>query len=118
MSIRSKLIALIVVMIMAMITLAGFTTVMANRFAHIADNLYDNAFVGVHYANKVEVGFVRMEQAHRIAGPRSSDKAEIETVLDNLDVAIERAPSAREKQLAVAVRAQIVALGQAPTWDP
>jgi signal transduction histidine kinase/ActR/RegA family two-component response regulator len=113
MSIRSKLIVLTTVMVSAMIALAAFVTVMTNRFTQIADNLYDNAFVGVHYAHKVEVGFVRFEEAHRdLKGPYATptDRAQLQSILDDLDVAIERAPTRRDKNLAVGVRTQITAL--------
>jgi signal transduction histidine kinase/ActR/RegA family two-component response regulator len=120
MGIRGKLVVLTAVMVAAMVALAGFTTYVAGSFGHIADNLYDNAFVGVHYAHKVEVGFVRLEAAHRPAGARALDaaeRAELRTI-DDLDVAIERAPTPREKKLAIAVRGQLAALGAAPRWDP
>src|ERR1700721_1166130 len=100
MSIRYRLVILTVVMIAAMIALAGFTTLTTERFTGIADNLYDNAFIGVHYAHKAEVGFVRFENSHRAVRPpyRSlEDRDAIQTILNNLDVAIERAPTEREK---------------------
>ena len=68
MSIRYKLIVLTSVMIAAMIAIATLATIMTNRFASIADSLYDRAFIGVHYAHKVEVGFVF---ASRATMPRS-----------------------------------------------
>ncbi|HEV7384805.1 MAG TPA: hypothetical protein VGN89_07985, partial [Phenylobacterium sp.] len=120
MGIRGKLVVLTAVMVAAMVALAGFTTYVAGRFGHIADNLYDNAFVGVHYAHKVEVGFVRLEHTHRGAGALGLDaaeRAELQTILDDLDVAIERAPTQREKKLAIAVRGELAALGVSPRWD-
>jgi signal transduction histidine kinase len=118
MAIRGKLIALTAVMVAAMIALAGFTTYVAGRFGHIADNLYDNAFIGVHYAHKVEVGFVRLETAHRASGALdAAERGELQAILDDLDVAIERAPTLREKKLAIALRGQLAALGASPNWD-
>ena|GEM_PF-1534976 len=121
MSIRYKLIALITLMIAAMIVLAGVATFTIGRFGQIADSLYDNAFVGVHYAHKVDVGFVRLEDSRR-AAPSGAlgvvEKDNLQNILGDLDVAIERAPTPREKQLAIAVRAQIVTLANAPAWDP
>src|SRR5580692_6717346 len=100
-------------MIAAMIALAGFTTLTTERFTGIADNLYDNAFIGVHYAHKAEVGFVRFEDSHLTVQPpyrSDGDRDAIQQILNDLDVAIERAPTAREKQLAVSVRAQVSGL--------
>jgi signal transduction histidine kinase/CheY-like chemotaxis protein len=117
MSIRYKIIAFTAIAIAAMIVSAIFTTVFTINIAHIGDNLYDNAFVGVHYSHKAEVGFVRFEAAHRAISPpflSNADKTDIQPILDDLDVAAERAPSARERRLAAAVRAQIAGLVEEP----
>jgi signal transduction histidine kinase/CheY-like chemotaxis protein len=108
-----------------MIVSAIFTAVFTIQIARIGDNLYDNAFVGVHYSHKAEVSFVRFEAARRGVGPpylSNADKSEIQPIVDDLDVAAERAPSARERRLAAAVRAQIAGLveeprGRSPTSD-
>ena len=113
MSIRYKLIVLTSVMIAAMIAIATLAIIMTNRFAIIADSLYDRGFVGVHYAHKVEVGFVRFESDHAAVRPpytSEGDHAALQTILNDLDVAIDRAPTARDRQRAVTARAQIAAL--------
>lgn len=110
-------------MIAALIAIAGVTTLMTGQFGQIADNFYDHAFVGVHYARKAEAGFIRFERAHRGSAPpyrTEADRDAIDTILDDLDVAIERAPTPREKQLAVTVRSQIAAIvdgRHAPSQD-
>jgi two-component system, sensor histidine kinase len=121
MAIRGKLIVLTAIMMAAMAALAGFTTFVDARFGHIADNLYDNAFVGVHYASKVEVGFVRLKETHRRGGLgtlSAEERADLQTILDDLDVAIERAPTPREKQLAIALRRRLAALAASSRWEP
>jgi signal transduction histidine kinase/CheY-like chemotaxis protein len=121
-SLQGKITALTGLILVSMLVLVGFTLLMTNRFSEIADNLYDNAFVGVHYAHKVEVGFVRFEQAHQDKGPpylAEDDSRAIQRILDDLDVATERAPSPRERKLATDVRVQIAALiAPAPTQAP
>jgi len=117
MSIRTKIIAFTAVTIDAMIASAIFTTVFTANIARIGDNLYDNAFIGVHYSHKAEVSFVRFEAAHRAVAPpylSNADKTDIQPIVDDLDVAAERAPSARERRLAAAVRAQIAGLVEEP----
>jgi signal transduction histidine kinase/ActR/RegA family two-component response regulator len=112
-SIRYKLIVLTSVMIAAMIAIATLATIMTNRFATIADSLYDRAFIGVHYAHKVEVGFARFESDHAAVRPpytSEGDRAALQTILNDLDVAIDRAPTARDRQRAVTAREQIAAL--------
>jgi len=121
MAIRGKLIVLTAIMMAAMVALAAFTAFVEGRFGHIADNLYDNAFVGVHYASKVEVGFVRLKETHRRGGLgtlSAEERADLQTILDDLNVAIERAPTPREKQLAVTLRQQLVALAASSHWEP
>src|SRR3569623_2483535 len=119
MSLQAKIIALTGAILTAMLVRAVAMLLTAGRFSRIADNLYDNAFVGVHYAHKVEVGFVRFESAHPLGRPMTwtpDDAKAVEGMLDNLDIAIERAPSQHERQLALKVRAQIAPLrdGAAP----
>src|SRR3954451_1701542 len=113
MSLQYKIVSLTGAILAAMLVLAGAVGLAQDRFGRIADNLYDNAFVGVHYAHKVEVGFVRFEQAHQDKAPpylAGADSRPIQRILDDLDVATERAPSPRERKLATDVRVQIAAL--------
>ena len=113
MTLQLKIITLTGVVLAAMLLLAAGVLLTADRFGEIADNLYDNAFVGVHYAHKVEVGFVRFESAHpagRTMTWTASDTQALGAMLDNLDIAIERAPSERERLLAQKVRRQLAPL--------
>ena len=113
MTLQLKIITLTGVVLTAMLVLAAGVLLTADRFGEIADNLYDNAFVGVHYAHKVEVGFVRFESAHpagRMMTWTASDTQALGAMLDNLDIAIERAPSDRERVLAQKVRRQLAPL--------
>src|SRR3954452_23835283 len=113
MSLQYKIVSLTGAILAAMLVLAGAVGLAQDRFGRIADNLYDNAFVGVHYAHKVEVGFVRFEAAHQgRTGGRwtEADVKAMQPLLDDLDVAIERAPSPRERVLAQQLRVRISAL--------
>ncbi len=103
------------------LALAGATAVLAGQFGAIADNLYDNAFVGVHYAHKVEAGFLRLQEHRGVVGvmPVTNDeKANLAVIIDDLDVAIERAPTVRERALAQAARADLLALATGSKWEP
>ena len=113
MSIRYKLFLMTGVMIAALIAIGCVTMLMTGQLGQIADNLYDRAFVGVHYAHKVEAGFIRFESAHQGVAPpyrTDADREAIDTILDDLEVAIERAPTPHEQQLAISVRSQIAGL--------
>jgi hypothetical protein len=110
MTLQHKIIGLTGTVLLSMLALAAAVFLAADRFGLIADNLYDNAFVGVHYAHKVETDFVRFESAHPSDRPMvwtAADERAIAAMIDNLDIAIERAPSPRERQLAVTVRATL-----------
>jgi signal transduction histidine kinase len=75
----------------------------------------------VHYAHKVEVGFVRLEDAHRrshLSTLSTAERTELQTILDDLDVAIERAPTSRERQLAITLRQRLSALAASSRWEP
>ena len=80
------------------------------EFSGVADKLYDDAFVGVHYAHKVEVNFVRFELSHKDSPPPyvgADDAKALRLILEDLDVAIERAPGETPKVLATEARASI-----------
>jgi len=121
MSLRAKITLLSIMLMLSVFVLAAMSLLLRNEFSGIADRLYDNAFVGVNYAHKVQLKFVRFEAAHKVLkAPLQdpADRAAVEDILNNLDVAIERAPGARPRQLANAARADIAALLAPGATDP
>ena len=115
MSIRTKISLLSIVAAISVLGMALLALEERQQFSSLAEDLYDKAFVGVHYAHKVELQFVRFEADHEGVKPpytRPADKEALGDILDNLDVTIERAPSVRGKTLAKSVRADIVSLMQ------
>lgn len=81
-----------------------------NDLSTTAINMYDKAFVGVDYAHKVQTLFVRFMASHEYDDSAYSDdasKAQIQTILDNMDVVIERSMSEKNRNLAKEIRTQI-----------
>ncbi len=99
--IRTKIIASCAMLFICVALFCGSVILMSGKLGDMALGLYDNAFVGVNYAYKVQIAFVRLEGQHTNADvPLTSDddKSAIAAMLNNLDVANERATSERERE--------------------
>jgi methyl-accepting chemotaxis protein len=77
-------------------------------------NVYDTAFISTNYIHLAQVSFQHYVD-QRLSGAALADGSkageDIENVLNNLDVAIERSDSVRSRDLGKELRAKIVALG-------
>ncbi len=85
------------------------TTVMvlSSQLGEVALNLYDKAFVSVHYAYKVQTSFVELKGRHTDADvpfKADDDLAAVTGMLNNLDVAMDRSVTDKERSLVTAVR--------------
>jgi methyl-accepting chemotaxis protein len=84
-------------------------------------NVYDTAFISTNYIHLAQVSFQhyvdqRLSGAALADGSKSGE--DLENVLNNLDVAIERSDSARVRDIGKEVRSKIAALGgEADTAD-
>ena len=113
MSLRAKITLISMLAMVSTLVLTLLTLYIRAEFSEAADQLYDKAFVGVHYAHTVESKFIRFADAHRDIPPpyrKQGDVASLRSILDDMDVAIERAPSDPSKTLATAAKASISAL--------
>jgi len=87
----------------------------------IAIDTYDKAFEGVDYAHKVQTAFVRFADAHKAAGATFADDAshaQVQKILDNLDVMIDRAMDDKSRELSKSLRVDIAALMKLPANAP
>jgi methyl-accepting chemotaxis protein len=76
-----------------------------------AVNVYDTAFVSTNYIHSADVAFQHYSDERLSATEDLVKTAEIlDTVLNNLDVAIERADSTRSRDMAVAARSHVAEL--------
>lgn len=112
-NIRAKIIACCVVLLLCVAGFSGSVIFMSSQLGNMALALYDNAFVAVNYAYKVQVAFVRLKGPHTDADvpfTADDDTAEITSMLNNLDVANERATTPKEHEAAAAARAALASL--------
>jgi signal transduction histidine kinase/DNA-binding response OmpR family regulator/HPt (histidine-containing phosphotransfer) domain-containing protein len=100
------------------LALGIFTGRQQRELGALAVDTYDNALIGVNYARKVQTDFVRLSAAS--ADPAKlldSERArtELQTLLQDMDVAIDRAISEIGRREAQAIRSMVEALnGAAP----
>lgn len=128
MPIRLQLFLASLAYVALMMGIAWFSHVQLERSANaivslakVAVDIYDKAFVSVNYAHKVQTEFVRYEAAHEGANASFSDgasRAEVQKVLDNLDVTIEHAMTDKDRDSAREVRVSIAALLSLPATAP
>jgi methyl-accepting chemotaxis protein len=104
--------------------MGGFSAAMVALNAQMGDmaiNLYDKTFVGMHYADKVQTAFVRLEGRHTDADlplTQDDDTAAIASMLNDLDVAADRAATPKQKTGVATAKADLQALiSTAPTPD-
>ena len=72
-------------------------------------DVYDRAFISANYIHLAQIAFQRYVDARVSASPQAESQDTLGSVLDNLDVAIERADSQHSRDLAVAARRIIAA---------
>jgi methyl-accepting chemotaxis protein len=111
MSISHKISAVCLLMLMSIIGLASVSMTLNLQLGHESLELYDKAFVGVHYAQNVQTGFARVEGRHPdVPLTTDDDIAAVKSVIDDLDVALDRASNDKERTMARAARAALSAL--------
>ncbi len=122
MSISHKVSAICLMMLISIIGLASVSLVLNLQLGREALELYDKAFVGVHYAQNVQTGFARVEGRYpSVPLTGDDDVAAVKSALDDLDVAKDRASNDKERSMAGDARTSLNALidpafsGERPT---
>lgn len=118
MSIRLKLLLAALAYLSITVAVGLFTRQQEHELSDLAISIYDNVVKGVDYTHKTQTGFVRFAAVHKgpTAPPMDDEaKAQLGTVIDNLDVAIEGAMTEKTRDKAKAVRARISELHDLPT---
>jgi methyl-accepting chemotaxis protein len=113
-SFRLRIRAGAIILLMVNVAVGLFARQQQHATIDYALGIYDSAFISTNYIHLAQVSF--QHYADERLGAAASDgrsKAgdDLENVLDNLDVAIERSDSPRERDIARALRAKIAALG-------
>jgi diguanylate cyclase (GGDEF)-like protein len=84
-------------------------------------NIYDTAFISTNYVSLAQIAFQHyIDERSRATGPTQNSKVDelLETVLDDMDVAIERSASPVARTEATEIRADIVDLLNPATAAP
>jgi len=113
MSIRFKVLIVCMGFIIITVCVGVFSHNQEINLGKLALNIYDEAFVGVNYAHKSQSAFIRFMGTHDSkdsAVITKLDGAQFGRLVDNLDIAIERAMSDKGRDLAKKIRAQIITL--------
>jgi methyl-accepting chemotaxis protein len=117
MSIRLRIVGACLLFVLIMSGLGLFARSLESKMSNLAISIYDNAFIGVNYTHIVQTGFVRFagERGHA-SGAALDDAArtQIGKLIDNLDVANERAMSDKSRALAKSIRDRLTAMRSGP----
>ncbi len=111
MKLSQKIIGISAVMLTSISALAGVAIWLNATLGHDALDLYDKAFVGVHYAHKVQTSFATLKgTSPALPLTADDDVGAVNAMLNNLDVVIERASNDEERTLARAARKDMASL--------
>ncbi|HUJ79838.1 MAG TPA: methyl-accepting chemotaxis protein [Nitrospiria bacterium] len=122
MSIRLKMFSACAVFLAAFAALGWFSYSQQNalsmatktaqtKLSDVAKEIYDKAFMGVNYVRKSQLDWekflVMYEKTHAMS---NVSRAALQTVMDELDVAIERAVTEQSREVAKSVRAEVASM--------
>ena len=110
MPIRLKIILACLMFLSICAGMGSFADRTQTTLGDLAINIYDGAYLGMSYIGRAQSEFLRFTTTHNeIAGSpiEAASRKRLSTVLDNLDIAIDRAMSDEARALAKAVRAQV-----------
>lgn len=96
--------------------LGGLAQLQVARMGRLAVGIYDHAFMGMSYVDQTQEEFLRVVAHRRAADATLGDvagRADLQKVLDRLDVALERANSERTRAAGRQARALVAALPDA-----
>jgi diguanylate cyclase (GGDEF)-like protein len=113
-SIRFRILAACLTLTILTAGLGIFTLTGQERLGTLALRMYDQAFMSVDFFRSAQSDFVALRAAHH---PSEGDKSAVQLatrILENLDIALERATSAEAKKLATELRGRMLALTLAP----
>jgi signal transduction histidine kinase len=124
MSIRLKVLLACLGFLVISATAGMFERYQDAKLGELTMDTYDKALIGVKYAQKVQIDFTRLKASDNHAILLTAyGNAQLQTLLEDLDIAIERAISAKGKAAAIAVRTQLgdlpeqVSQGHLGVWD-
>jgi methyl-accepting chemotaxis protein len=117
MSVQSKILAACLVFVAIIAMVGGLAQQQASQMGRLAVGIYDHAFMGMSYVDQAQSEFLRLEAARRSVGTTWSDaaaRADLQKVLERLDVALERASSDNTREAGRQTRVLLAALPDVP----
>lgn len=96
-SFRRRFLALTIILMLVNLAIGLFARQQQHAIIDHAVNIYDTAFISTNYVNLAQIAFQHyVDERTRAAGAAETSRANelLDDVLDNMDVAIERASSA------------------------
>src|SRR6185312_9279375 len=108
MSIRLKILLGCLAMLALTVGLGVYERQQAHGLGRLAIGVYEQSLMSISYARSAQAGFLRLDAAGAAAGKVSPGK--LKDVLEDLDVAIERASSASARELGTQLRARLADL--------
>ncbi len=112
MSMQLKILSACLGFVLIIGMLGGLAHQQGAQMGRLAVGIYDHAFLGVSYVDQTQEEFLRIAAAHARAD--TVGRANIQRVLDRLDVALERAASERTRVAGVQVRVLLAGLPDTP----
>jgi methyl-accepting chemotaxis protein len=120
MSVQQKILLACTGFLAIIALLGGLAQRQASQMGRLAIDIYDHALMGVSYVDQTQEEFLRLVAAHHTADATlagETERAELQKVLERLDVALERASSERTRAAGVLVRSMLAALPGAPAGE-
>ncbi len=109
-SIRFRILAACLTLTILTAGLGIFTLIGQERLGTLALRMYDQAFMSVDFFRSAQSDFVALRTAYHPNENVASPVQLATRIMENLDVAIERATSAEAKKLAMELRGRMLAL--------
>jgi signal transduction histidine kinase len=113
MSVRLKIFLGALGFLLITLALGLFSRSQETQLGTLAANVYDRTLVAVSYVQKVQTDFVRLSSEERIAShpfATVADRAQLDQLLQDLDIAADQAITPKGNALARHVRAEVLAL--------
>jgi signal transduction histidine kinase/CheY-like chemotaxis protein len=116
MSVKQKIFSTCFGFVMIIVLLGGMAWQQGRQMRSLVMGIYDRSFVGILFAHEAREQFLRIAAATDRGAPLTNPaiRSDLQAVLVQLDVAIERAGSAHTRAAAVQLRAKLASLQNVP----
>jgi methyl-accepting chemotaxis protein len=114
MSVQTKILAACLGFVVLVALVGGLAERQAAQMGRLAVGIYDHAFMGMSYVDQAQGEFLRLEASQLASGGSAVAAADLQKVLELLDVALERAGSVRAREAGRQTRGLLSALSDSP----